>query len=204
MKNKPITLIFTGASGAAYGLRLLEYLVSQKKTLIVLMSDPAKMVINMETELKIPNQSGATEAYLTKWYNAAPGQITFFSNQQWMAPIASGSGVSDHTVVCPCTTGTLSAIANGSSHSLIERAADVAIKERKTLILVVRETPFSSIHLENMLKLSNNGVIILPANPGYYNNPKSVADIIDFVVSRILDQLNIEHDLMPVWGESNS
>jgi 4-hydroxy-3-polyprenylbenzoate decarboxylase len=98
----------------------------------------------------------------------------------------------------------LSAIANGSSHSLIERAADVAIKERKTLILVVRETPFSSIHLENMLKLSNNGVIILPANPGYYNNPKSLADIIYFVVSRILDQLNIEHDLMPVWGESNS
>lgn len=117
-----------------------------------------------------------------------------------MAPIASGSSVSDATVVCPCTTGTLSAIACGSSRNLIERAADVALKERKPLILVIRETPFSEIHLENMLKLARMGSVILPANPGFYNKPQSVGEVIDFIVARVLDHLNIEHDLTPRWG----
>lgn len=125
-----------------------------------------------------------------------------FEREQWAAPIASGSGVADATVVCPCTTGTLSAIACGSSRNLIERAADVCLKERKKLILVVRETPFSEIHLENMLKLARMGVIIMPANPGFYQRPTSVQELVDFMVARVLDHLNIPHRLLPRWGDA--
>ena len=104
-------------------------------------------------------------------------------------------------VICPCTTGTLAAVANGNSDNLLERAADVMLKERRQLILVVRETPFSNIHLENMLRLSQAGATIMPANPGFYNNPKTLDEVIDFMVSRILDHLKVSHDLLPRWGE---
>jgi 4-hydroxy-3-polyprenylbenzoate decarboxylase len=104
-------------------------------------------------------------------------------------------------VICPCTMGTLAAIAAGLSDNLIERAADVALKEGRKLILVPRETPFSSLHLENMLRLSRAGAVILPANPGFYHGPKRVEDLVDFIVARILDQLGIEHELMRRWGE---
>ena len=134
-------------------------------------------------------------------YAAQPDQLQVFEREQWTAPIASGSAVADATVVCPCTTGTLSAIACGSSRNLIERAADVTLKERKKLILVVRETPFSEIHLENMLKLARMGVIIMPANPGFYNRPQSVEQLVDFMVARVLDHLGLAHELMPRWGE---
>jgi 4-hydroxy-3-polyprenylbenzoate decarboxylase len=110
--------------------------------------------------------------------------------------------VADVTVVCPCTTGTLSSIACGSSRNLLERAADVALKERKKLILVVRETPFSEIHLENMLKLARMGVIIMPANPGFYQNPQTIQELVDFMVARILDHIGIAHTLMPRWGQT--
>jgi 4-hydroxy-3-polyprenylbenzoate decarboxylase len=153
MSIKTVTLIMTGASGAEYGLRLLEELVNQRVKIYFLLSRPAHIVIRSETTLDLPVRAKDIQIFFSELYDADEGQIQVFEREQWMAPIASGSGVADATVVCPCTTGTLSSIAVGASKTLIERAADVAIKERKKLILVVRETPFSDIHLENMLKL---------------------------------------------------
>ncbi|WP_020394235.1 flavin prenyltransferase UbiX [Thiolinea disciformis] len=200
---KTITLIMTGASGAQYGLRLLQQLLHLGHRVYLLMSRPAQLVINTETHYRVPARAGEMEAYFTEIFAAQPKQLRVFEREQWMAPIASGSGVADATVVCPCTTGTLSSIACGSSRNLIERAADVALKERKKLILVVRETPFSEIHLENMLKLARMGAVILPANPGFYMHPQSINDLVDFMVARILDHLAIEHQLLPRWGDSS-
>lgn len=196
-----ITLIMTGASGAQYGLRLLECLLRAGHRVYLLLSRPAQIVVNMETEHRLPGRASEIQAYFTQLYAAQPEQLQVFEREQWTAPIASGSAVADATVVCPCTTGTLSAIACGSSRNLIERAADVTLKERKKLILVVRETPFSEIHLENMLKLARMGVIIMPANPGFYNRPQSVEQLVDFMVARVLDHLGLAHELMPRWGE---
>ena len=198
---KIVTLIMTGASGAHYGLRLLEMLVKNGIQINLLMSRPGQLVINMETELKVPARAKEVQAYFTELYSAAPDQIRAYEREQWMSPVASGSGVADATVVCPCTTSTLSAIAVGASKSLIERAADVCLKERKKLILVVRETPFSEIHLENMLKLSRMGAVIMPANPGFYWKPQGIDELIDFMVARILDHLNVEHKLTARWGD---
>ncbi len=199
---KTVTLIMTGASGADYGLRLLEELIKAKVVVYLLISRPAQIVINMETDLKLPSRASDIQQFFTEKYQASENQLSVFEREQWMAPIASGSGVADATVVCPCTTGTLSAIAVGSSKNLLERAADVALKERKRLILVVRETPFSEIHLQNMLSLTRMGAIIMPANPGFYHQPESVGDLVDFMVARILDHLSIPHQLLPVWGKS--
>ena len=199
---KTVTLIMTGASGAEYGLRLLEELVKANVNIYLLLSRPAQIVIKTETSLDLPPRARDIQAFFSELYEAEEGQIQVFEREQWMAPIASGSGVADATVVCPCTTGTLSSIAVGSSKNLLERACDVAIKEAKKLILVVRETPFSEIHLENMLKLAKMGVTIMPANPGFYNNPETLDDMIDFMVSRVLDHLSINHDLQPIWGEN--
>ena len=192
----------TGASGAQYGLRLLECLLQQPVRIYLLLSRPAQVVINMETEHRLPARAAEIQAYFTQLYQAKPGQLQVFEREQWLAPIASGSGVADVTVVCPCTTGTLSSIACGSSRNLLERAADVALKERKKLILVVRETPFSEIHLENMLKLARMGVIIMPANPGFFQNPQTIQELVDFMVARILDHIGIAHTLMPRWGQT--
>jgi len=202
MAIKTLTVAITGASGIQYGLRLLEVLAQSKIQLRVLISRPAQVVATMETDLDLPGQTGEQEAFLTEYCKAEPGQIQVYGREQWSAPVASGSGVSDAMVVCPCTTGTLSSLATGASRSLIERAGDVSIKERKPMILVVRETPFSSIHLENMLRLSQAGVTIMPANPGFYHRPEQVEDLIDFMVARILDHLDIPQELMPRWGGS--
>jgi len=193
--------MMTGASGAQYGLRLLEQLVKANVKIYLLLSRPALIVINTETGLKVPSRASELEKFFSKEYKANPGQIQVFEREQWMAPIASGSGVADVTIVCPCTTGTLSSIAMGSSRNLLERAADVALKERKKLILVIRETPLSDIHLENMLKLSRMGAVIMPANPGFYHNPESLDDIYDFMVARIMEHLELPQNLVPVWGK---
>lgn len=198
--NKTITIAMTGASGAPYGLRLLECLVASGANIYLMVSPSGQVVLSMETDFKIPGRPDEMQAWFTERYNAKPDQIQVFAKDQWMAPVASGSGVPDAMVVCPCTTGTLSAVACGSSNNLIERSADVVIKEQRKLIMVVRETPLSAIHLENMLKLARLGVVMLPATPGFYQNPKSVEDIVDFVVARILEQLGIKHDLLPAWG----
>lgn len=192
----------TGASGAAYGLRLLECLLSSGNRVYFMLSQPAQVVLGMETDLSLSGGTAEIEKKLTEKFKAKDGQLSVFSRDQWMAPVASGSGVPDAMVVCPCTTGTLSSIAHGASKNLIERAADVVLKEQKKLILVVRETPFSVIHLENMLSLAKMGAVMLPANPGFYHQPESIEDLVDFVVARILDQLNIAHELLPKWGDA--
>lgn len=204
MTQKTITLMMTGASGAQYGLRLLEQLLGLGHRVYLLMSRPALIVVNTETDLKLPTRSKEIQAFFSELYGADSGQLQVFEREQWLAPIASGSGVADATVVCPCTTGTLSAIACGGSRNLIERAADVALKEQKKLVLVVRETPFSEIHLENMLKLARMGGVILPANPGFYYKPATIEELVDFIVARILDHLGIEHELMPRWGDDST
>lgn len=199
-----ITLALSGASGMPYAFRLLEQLVKAQKQIYVVQSQAAQMVIALETEVKWPAQPQKLAAFLTERYQAAPGQIKVFGNNDWLAPIASGSGISDAMVICPCTSGCLAAIAHGISDNLLERAADVSLKEQRKLIMVIRETPFSAIHLENMLKLARLGTVILPANPGFYNKPQTIDDLVDFIVARILDQLQISNELNLRWGLQHS
>ena len=201
MVERRVTLAVTGASGSLYALRLLECLVQADVEVFFLISQAAQLVMATETDLKLPPKPQAMEAFLTEHYQAKAGQIRVFGKQDWMSPVASGSGAPSTMVVCPCSTGTLSAIATGASNNLIERAADVALKERRQLILVPRESPYSTIHLENMLKLSQMGVTILPASPGFYQNPQTINDLVDFVVARILNQLGIKQTLLKRWGE---
>ncbi|HET7371119.1 MAG TPA: flavin prenyltransferase UbiX [Gammaproteobacteria bacterium] len=198
--NAPITLAMTGASGAQYGLRLLECLLKGGRSVYLLLSNPARMVIDMETSLDLPARRGEMADYLLSRYGGSPGQLQLFGREEWTAPPASGSARIAAMVVCPCTTATLSALANGASRSLIERSADVMLKERRKLIVVPRETPLSSVHLRNMLTLSDAGAVVLPANPGFYHQPTSIDDLVDFVVARILDHLDVEHELMPRWA----
>jgi len=200
LNKQPIALAITGASGSAYALRLLECLISAGEAVYLMVSQAGQIVLKMESDLDLPAQPAEMERILTQHFSAAEGQLRVFGRQQWLAPVASGSNPPRAMVVCPCTTGTLSAIACGASNDLLERAADVALKERRKLILVVRETPFSEIHLENMLKLSRMGVVIMPANPGFYHKPKDLAGVVDFMVARILDQLDVPQELMPRWG----
>jgi len=195
-----IALAMTGASGAGYGLRLLECLIKADRRVYLMISSPGQVVVSMETDVNLPGRPADMQAMLTERYGAQPGQLQVFGREQWTAPVASGSGAPQAMVVCPCTMGTLSAIASGASRTLIERAADVVIKEQRKLVLVPRESPFSAIHLENMLKLARLGVVILPPNPGFYHHPDSVQDLEDFVVARILDQLDVAHDLVSSWG----
>jgi 4-hydroxy-3-polyprenylbenzoate decarboxylase len=200
MSRDAIALAMTGASGAVYGLRLLECLIQSRQQVYLMLSTPAQVVIGMETDLKLPGRPAEIEDSLASLYNAQPGQLTVFGREQWTAPVASGSSAPRAMVVCPCTSGTLSSIAQGSSDDLLERAADVVLKEGRKLILVHREMPLSVIHLENMLKLARLGVTVMPANPGFYHQPQSIADLVDFVVARILDHLDVEHGLGPRWG----
>lgn len=193
-------LAITGASGAPYALRLLECLVEAQVKVYLMISKPGQIVIGMETDLKLGGRPARIQQALTERLAAAPGQISVLDRDQWTAPVASGSGVPDAMVICPCTTGTLSSVASGISRTLLERAADVILKERRRLIAVVREMPLSEIHLEHMLKLARMGAIIMPACPGFYHQPKGVSDLVDFVVARILDHLDIDQQLMPRWG----
>ncbi|MEH6443646.1 MAG: flavin prenyltransferase UbiX [Oceanospirillaceae bacterium] len=198
--KQSVTLAITGASGVQYALRLLQILVKQDIQVLVMISKAAQVVAATETDLQLPGATNAQQQYLSDLYNAKPDQIKVFAKEQWMAPVASGSGSPNTMVVCPCSTGCLSAIATGASNNLIERAADVVLKERKKLILVPREAPYSEIHLEHMLKLTRMGAVILPASPGFYHQPQSIADLVDFVVARILSQLGLEQDLLKAWG----
>lgn len=200
-KTNRVTLAITGASGAEYGLRLLQLLLAADKEVFVLVSKAARVVIGTETSLRLPAGTKATEQALREYVGHDKGTLVVCGLEQWTAPVASGSGAPAAMVVCPCSTATLSAIANGASSNLIERAADVALKERRQLIIVPREAPLSPIHLENMLKLARLGVTVMPAAPGFYHKPASVAEVIDFIVARILDQLGVEQALIPRWGE---
>lgn len=198
--KSPIAVAFTGASGIQYGLRLVECLLRADRRVYLMVSQAAQVVVNMETDLKLPGHPNEIESYLSAHFSARPGQLQVFGRQQWTAPVASGSNPPEAVVICPCTTGTLASVANGICDDLIDRAADVALKEHRKLILVVRETPFSNIHLENMLRLSQAGAVVMPANPGFYFRPQSVSEIVDFMVARVLDHLDVPHTLSERWG----
>ena len=197
-----ITLALSGASGMAYGLRLLECLLAADLRVYLLVSQAAHIVAKQELGIALPARPIDLEKQLVDGMRARPDQLRVFGREDWNAPVASGSNPADAMVVCPCSMGTLAAIAHGLSDNLIERAADVMLKEQRKLILVPREAPFSTLHLENMLKLSRMNAVILPANPGFYHRPQSVEAVIDFIVARILDQLGIQHTLMTPWGEA--
>jgi flavin prenyltransferase len=198
---KTITVALTGASGSQYGLRLVECLLAAGMRVYLLISQAGQVVLKMEADLEVPARPGEAEAFFLSYFKAQPGQLRVFGRQQWAAPVASGSNPPDAMVICPCTTGTLASIAAGVSTSLIDRAADVTMKESRKLILVIRETPFTAIHLENMLRLARAGAVIMPANPGFYFKPTRVEQIVDFIVARILDHLSVPHCLMARWGE---
>ena len=207
--NKTICLALTGASGMPYGLRLLESLLAAGCHVQLLYSQAAQVVARQEMNFELPSRPAEAKAALLARLNAGspdasavdPEKLAVFGREEWFAPVASGSNPPDAMVVCPCSMGTLAAIAQGLADNLIERAADVVLKEGRKLILVPRETPFSTIHLENMLRLARAGAVILPPSPGFYNHPQSVADIVDFVVARVLDQIAVPHTLMQRWGE---
>ena len=199
--HRQIALAITGASGAPYSKRLLEVLLAQGITVHLMVSAAGRIVLADELDWKLPARASDIHKMLVAEFACAPALLKVYGEQQWSSPLASGSHKVATMVVCPCTMGTLSAIAVGSSDNLINRAADVMLKENRKLILVPREAPFSAIHLENMLKLARLGVCILPPNPGFYFKPTQLSDIVDFVVARILDQAAIEHTLQPRWGE---
>lgn len=196
-----ITVALTGASGLQYGLRLIDCLLQADKTIWVLHSAAAQVVAQEEMGLQLPSRPADLAQWFQQHYQLRPGQLRVFGREQWSAPVASGTNPADAMVVCPCSMGTLAAIALGLSDNLIERAADVSIKEGRKLILVPRETPLSAIHLEHMLKLARLGTVILPPSPGFYHRPNSVEAMIDFVVARILDQLQVPHQLLQRWGD---
>lgn len=195
-----VCVALTGASGLAYGLRLIEQLLASQCRVYVLYSQAAQVVARQELDLHWSSQPAQMQDWLQQRFSVQPGQLEVFGRENWFAPVASGSNPADAMVVCPCTTGSLAAIAHGLSDNLIERAADVMLKEKRPLILVPRETPFSILHLENMLTLARAGATILPANPGFYHHPRSIEDLVDFVVARILDHLHVPHALMTPWG----
>lgn len=201
MKQRSITLAITGASGAQYGLRLLQCLLAAECKVYLLLSSAAEVVIRTETDLDLPEDIELQQDFLNKIFAADEDQLQLLAKDDWFSPVASGSSSPSSMVICPASGGTLSAVAHGASNNLIERAADVALKERRQLILVPREAPYSAIHLENMLKLTQLGAVIIPASPGFYMQPQTINELIDFIVARILDQLGIEQDLMPRWGE---
>ncbi|SFP96691.1 4-hydroxy-3-polyprenylbenzoate decarboxylase [Nitrosomonas cryotolerans] len=185
-----------------YGIRLLEMLLAEGNSVYLLYSKVAQIVAQQEMKLIMPSRAQEAEVFFNNYFGLAQGQLRVFGREEWFAPVASGSNPADSMVICPCTMGTLAAIAAGLNQKLIERAADVMLKENRKLILVPREMPFSIIHLENMLKLARSGAVILPANPGFYHHPETIQDMVDFVVARILDQLGVTHTLTPRWGES--
>jgi 4-hydroxy-3-polyprenylbenzoate decarboxylase len=201
---RTITLAFTGASGMPYGLRLLDCLLRADRRVLLVYSPAAQVVAKQECALALPAQPREATRVLSERFGAQEGRLTVFGREDWMAPIASGSSAADAMAICPCTMGTLGAIAGGLADNLIERAADVMLKERRALVLVPRETPLSAIHLENMLKLARAGAAIVPPAPGFYDHPQTLADLVDFVVARVLDQLGVPHALGPHWGEGRS
>jgi 4-hydroxy-3-polyprenylbenzoate decarboxylase len=204
-QTRTIAVGFTGASGMPYGMRLLECLLATENVQVQLVySQAAQIVAQQEMGFKLASRPSEVEIELSARFNAPPGKLRVFGREEWFAPIASGSNPPDAYVICPCTMGTLAKVAAGMGDDLVCRAADVVLKEGKKLILVPREMPFSVIHLENMLRLARAGAVILPPNPAFYHHPQSLQDMIDFVVARILDHLDVAHTLIAKWGEAEN
>jgi len=198
MKNLVVGI--TGASGSIYGLRLIEELLKKGHRVSVLLSNAGRQVLAFETSLKLAEKPTACLDQLQQHFSAGE-ELQHFAINDFFASVASGSSAPDAVIICPCSMGTAGRIAAGLSDSLLERVADVALKEQKKLLLVPRETPFNQIHLENLLRLSKAGAQILPAMPAFYQKPQSVENLIDFVVGKVLDSLEIDHQLFKRWGE---
>ena len=183
----------TGASGSIYGIRLIQQLALKKHTVNVVVTSAGKMV--MKEELGVSGLEKMDKLGLSK----GKGNIKVWENNNFEAPFMSGSSAPEAVIIIPCSVGKLAAIANGISGNLVERTADVALKEKRQLILVVRETPLSLIHLENMVKVTRAGAQILPAMPAFYHHPKTIDDMVNFVVGKVLNLLRIEHNLFKSW-----
>ena len=190
---KRVTVAWTGASGLAYGVRLVEVLLQAGIGVDLLRSDAVDQTAAAELDRPL-------EAVLADLRHIPGAGLREYAKQDYSAPVASGSAPSRGMVVCPCSMSTLARIATGTGETLLHRAADVCLKERRTLIVVPRETPLATHHLENMTRLSRNGAVVLPAMPGFYNAPRSVSDLVDFVVQRICDRLDVAVDLSKRWG----
>ncbi len=195
MNDRPLVMAITGASGAPYAVRLLESLIAANRPVQLIVSAHGLRLLRTETDLN------SVEA-LRERVGAAGWDrcVMTFDDADRGAPPASGSALSAGMVICPCSMGTVAAIAMGTSRSLVERAADVALKERRKLILVPRETPLSAIHLENMLRVTRAGALVMPAAPGFYHRPSKIDDLVNFVVARVLDHLDVSHTLSARWG----
>ena len=194
---KPIVFAITGASGAPYAVRVLEQLLLAGREVQLIVSSHGMRLLATETD--VSDVAGLREATGGEQFDRL---VTVYDDSDRGAKPASGSALSAGMVICPCSMGTLAAVSLGTSRSLVERAADVALKERRKLILVTRETPLSAIHLENMLRLTQAGAVVMPASPGFYHRPTSIADLVDFVAARVLDHLEVPHALGSRWGDT--
>ena len=198
MSDLPTIVAITGASGAPYAVRLLQQLLAADRSVWLIVTSHGLRLLRTELDL---DSIDALRKHVGA--DAWRRLVTVYDDADRGAAPASGSARNAGMVICPCSMGTLSAVSVGASRSLVERAADVMLKERRPLIVVPRETPLSTIHLQNMLRLSRAGAVILPAAPGFYNKPTTVSDLVDFVVARVLDQLGVEHALVRRWGSSD-
>jgi len=191
---RPIVFAITGASGAPYAVRLLEQLLAARRPVQLILSSHGLRLLRTETALT--NVDDLRQAVGAKRWDR---YVTAYDDTDRGAAPASGSAINAGMVICPCSMGTLSAVSVGASRSLVERAADVALKERRRLVLVTRETPLSAIHLENMLRLTRAGAVVMPAAPGFYHRPERIEDLVDFMVARVLDHLEVPHRLVERW-----
>jgi 4-hydroxy-3-polyprenylbenzoate decarboxylase len=196
MTALPLVMAITGASGAPYAVRLLEQLLIAEQPVQLILSSHGLRLLQTETDVN--SEADLRTTVGAKRWDAL---VTSFDDGDRGAAPASGSARNRGMVICPCSMGTVSAISQGTSRSLVERAADVTLKERRTLVLVPRETPYSAIHLENMLRVTRAGAVVMPASPGFYHRPTTIAEMVDFVVARVLDHLDVEHTLGKRWGE---
>ncbi|MDQ6987301.1 MAG: flavin prenyltransferase UbiX [Mariprofundaceae bacterium] len=199
--KRRLIVAITGASGAAYGLRLIERLAQADIEQHILISDAARVVLRQEMDITLPDDAQAIGGFLSERLAVPSAYLKSYALNDWFSPAASGSSGINAMAIAPCSMGTMARIATGASDNLIERAADVMLKERGRLVLMPRETPLSSIHLEHMLKLSNLGVHIVPAMPGFYHRPSSMDELIDFMVDRMLAHLAVNIAGMKRWGE---
>jgi len=195
-----IVVGITGASGSIYGLRLVEELLRAGKQVSLLLTNAGRQVLAYETGLQLADKTDECLQQLRQHFSAGD-ELQHYGLNDFFAAVASGSSAPDAVVVCPCSMGTAGRIAAGLSDNLLERVADVVLKEQKQLLLVPRETPLNQIHLENLLRLSKAGAQILPAMPAFYQQPKSIAELVDFVVGKTLDSLDVEHQLFQRWGD---
>jgi 4-hydroxy-3-polyprenylbenzoate decarboxylase len=203
-KKDTITLGITGASGAIYGLNLLKYLTEHYEKIYLVISDAGRIVIETELNIALPASPSVIKKRLSEFCEISEISFSVFSKDNWFSPIASGSSAPKQMLICPASMGCISAIANGASNHLLERAADVILKEKGELILLPREMPFSQIHLENLLRLSKVGATIMPISPGFYHRPTQIQDLVNFVSARVFAHLGIEHTFFKPWGYQKS